>query len=271
MTEPASFTPLPPPDPRSAAGRPSGDGRAPPAAAVSIGRGVQWWSEGWRLFVAAPWVWLAIAAIYFAITLTLAFVPVIGAVASSLLLPILAGGALLGAHAVERGETLTVAHLFAGFGARAGPLLVLALLYFAGWFVIWLIATAMLVAVAGLGTLGALLNGDPVQIGVAAMATIGIAAIVVLVVMALFAVPLMMAIWFAPALVVFADVEPMAAMKASFGACLENFAPLFVYNLVGLALAVIATIPIGLGWLVLAPALAGSVYVSYVDIFGSPG
>jgi len=34
--------------------------------------------------------------------------------------------------------------------------------------------------------------------------------------------------------------------------------------------AILATIPFGLGWLVLAPVFAGSVYASYRDIFGAP-
>ncbi|MBL0291252.1 MAG: hypothetical protein IPQ15_11460 [Betaproteobacteria bacterium] len=269
MIEPASPPPSAPPTPRLSAGARS-NGRAPAIAAVPAGRGVEWWLAGWRLFAAAPWPWLAIAAVYFAVTLTLLLIPVVGAAASSLLLPVLAGGALLGARAVDRGEPLTIGHLFACFGPRAGPLLIVALLYLAGWFCIWLVVTAILVGLAGVGALGALLTGDPIQAGVAAMAAIGIAAVVILVVMALLAVPLMMAVWFAPALVVFADVEPMAAMKASFVACLVNALPLLVYSLLGLALAVLATIPLGLGWLVLAPALAGSVYVSYVDIFGAP-
>jgi hypothetical protein len=33
-------------------------------------------------------------------------------------------------------------------------------------------------------------------------------------------------------------------------------------------LALVATIPIGLGWLVLGPVLATSVYTAYLDIFG---
>ena len=106
------------------------------------------------------------------------------------------------------------------------------------------------------------------ETGVAALAAIGVGTIVMLVVVTLLGVPLLMAVWFAPALVVFADVEPLAAMKASFAASLVNAVPFLVYNLLALAFALLATIPLGLGWLVLAPVLAGSVYASYVEIFG---
>ncbi len=79
-----------------------------------------------------------------------------------------------------------------------------------------------------------------------------------------------MAIWFAPALVVLRGDEPFAAMKTSFNACLRNVVPFLVYGLVGLLLAILATIPLGLGWFVLAPVYAASIYAGYKDIFGDP-
>lgn len=260
MTE-ATPPPALPPAPRHG---------APPFAAVAAGRGVHWWSEGWRLFTAAPLPWLAIAAVYFVLVVTVAMVPVVGAPATSLLLPILAGGALAGARAVDRGQALTVGHLFSQFAPRGGALLIVGLIYLGGWFVIWLVTAAILVGIVGMGTLGALASGDAIATGIAALAAIGVGAIVVLLVLVFLAIPLLMAVWFAPALVVFADVEPLAAMKASFAANLANIAPFFVYNLVAIALAVLATLPLGLGWLVLAPVLAASVWASYVDIFGAP-
>jgi uncharacterized membrane protein len=45
---------------------------------------------------------------------------------------------------------------------------------------------------------------------------------------------------------------------------------MFVYGLLGLVYAIVASIPFLLGWLVLAPVFAASVYVSYKDIFEAP-
>jgi len=45
---------------------------------------------------------------------------------------------------------------------------------------------------------------------------------------------------------------------------------MLVYSVLGLAFAIVASIPFGLGWLVLAPVFAGSFYASYKDIFESP-
>ena len=43
--------------------------------------------------------------------------------------------------------------------------------------------------------------------------------------------------------------------------------PFLVYGLVGFVLAVVATIPVLLGWFVLAPVGMASMYTSYRDIF----
>jgi len=98
------------------------------------------------------------------------------------------------------------------------------------------------------------------------MALAPIFLIVVLVALALM-LPLIMAIWFAPAIVVFHDVQSMAAMKASFAGSLRNFVPFLVYGVVGLGLAIVAAIPLGLGFLVYGPMLWATVYTGYRDIY----
>jgi uncharacterized membrane protein len=81
-------------------------------------------------------------------------------------------------------------------------------------------------------------------------------------------VPLLMAYWFAPALVVFDNMPALEAMKLSFAACWRNMAPFLVYGLVTFVLAMLAAIPFGLGFLVLVPTVTASFYASYRDVFG---
>lgn len=90
---------------------------------------------------------------------------------------------------------------------------------------------------------------------------------VAMLVMLVLMVPLAMAVWFAPALVVFQNVAPLEAMKASFFACLKNIVPFLVYGVILFVLCVIAMIPFGLGMLVMVPVMMGSTYASYVEIF----
>jgi uncharacterized membrane protein len=78
-----------------------------------------------------------------------------------------------------------------------------------------------------------------------------------------------MALWFAPSLVIFRGTAPVDAMKVSFGACLRNIVPFVLYSLIYIVAAIIASIPFGLGWIVLAPLVMITLYVSYRDVFGA--
>jgi uncharacterized membrane protein len=244
----------------------------PPADgwAVDAGHGAAWWSDGWRLFTASPWIWIAILIIYVLIMIGLGFIPFLGQIASSLLWPVLGAGTLIGARELDRGGALKVEHLFACLNAKAVPLIIVALLYYLGWLILWVAAAAVLVMMFGLNTLSSLMSSDPSEAGLALLDTFGIGSLLVLLVAALFAVPLVMAYWFAPALVVFRGADPVGAMKTSFVACLRNVPPFLIYSLLGLVFAIVATIPFGLGWLALGPVYVCSLYASYKDIFGAP-
>jgi len=66
---------------------------------------------------------------------------------------------------------------------------------------------------------------------------------------------------------VFHDLGAVEAMKQSFTGCLRNIVPFLVYGIIGFLLAIVASIPLGLGWLVLAPVLAASIYTGYRNIY----
>jgi len=92
--------------------------------------------------------------------------------------------------------------------------------------------------------------------------------ILAVLVMTLFMIPLLMLFWFAPTLIVLHDdVGIIEAMKLSFLGCIRNILPFLIYGLVGFILMILASIPFGLGWLVLGPVLFGTIYASYKDIF----
>lgn len=261
---PPPLTPSPAPSGTPSATAPA-DGWA-----VDAGHGATWWSDGWRLFVASPGIWIAILIIYLVIMMGLSFIPFIGQLASSLLWPVLGAGTLIGARELDRGGVLKIEHMFACFNAKAVPLIIVALLYYVGWLVLWLVAAVVLVMMFGLDTLSSLVSSDPSEAGLALLQTLGIGSLLVVLVAMLFAVPLLMAYWFAPALVVFRGADPVAALKTSFVACLRNMPPFLIYGLLGLLFAIIATIPFLLGWLVFGPVYVCSLYTSYKDIFGTP-
>lgn len=234
---------------------------------LPAGEGSAFWGEAWRIFCAAPLVWMLIVIAYLAISIVLSIIPVIGSLAHLVLTPVFVGGMMLGCHALARGEPLEFAHLFAGFDSRRiGPLAVLGMFALA-----IIIASGILLAAGafmtiGMSGLGALLDyGNPRAFTSAAGAGILGLVLLVLIIATLGG----MAFWFAPALVAIDGVEPVAAMKASFEACLANLGPLLVYGLVYIGLAIVASIPLGLGWLVLGPMMAGSCYASWRRVFAA--
>lgn len=258
-----------PPQPVSASSAGSAATRSPPAS-VASGNGVAWWSEGWRLFALSPWVWIGITVVFVVIVALLHVVPLIGSVASTVLSPVLAGGIMAGCRAQDRGGELTINHLFSGFSDRLTPLLVLGLFYLAGTVVIVCVVLVIAVGTIGMSGISVLMSGDPAAATLTALATFGLGALLAVLVGMLIALPLMMAYWFAPALVMLRNDEPVAALKASFFACLANVVPMLIYSIVGVVLAIVATIPFFLGWFVLGPVFAASIYASYKDIFGTP-
>ena len=96
---------------------PSHFGARPPLSprSVAAGNGASWWAEAWRLFVPSVGVWLLIVVILFVLSFVLAFIPVVGHLAGQVMFPVFLGGLMLGCQAIDRGQPLTVNHLFAGF------------------------------------------------------------------------------------------------------------------------------------------------------------
>ena len=237
---------------------------------VGAARGASWWTGGWRLFTRAPVIWIVIVILFAALMMGLSLIPIFGQLASALLSPVLAAGILLGCRELDQGRALRVGHLVAGFNDRLTSLVVVGLLYLGGWLVIVSVGVIAMLGVIGLGGLSALAHGDGPAAAFELLGAIGGGAIVLLLVVLAFSIPLVMAYWFAPALVIFRGDEPLAAMRNSFVASLRNVPPFLIYSLLGLVFAIVATIPFGLGWFVLAPVFAASIFVSYEDIFGIP-
>ncbi len=226
----------------------------PGGRGVPAGRGWSWIAEGWGLFKESPVIWIVNFVLFMLIVIGIQLVPVLGGIAGMLLAPVLGAGLMIGARAVHQGEGLEVGHLFAGFRERTGPLVVVGVIYLVATMVI-VLAMVMLVGVSFVGVM----TGSAQAFGAGLL-------LGVLVAVAL-SIPLMMAYWFAPALVALNGLGAVDAMKTSFSACLKNILSFLVYGLIGLGLGIIASIPLALGWFVLAPVFVASMYASYRDIF----
>jgi hypothetical protein len=232
------------------------------ARAVDAGRGWEWIAEGFALFKKQPGTWILILIVFVACSVLISLVPVIGALANMLLMQVFMGGLMLGCRAQDHGESFEVGHLFAGFKQNTSDLVVLGVLTMAGW----IVACIPAVAIVGGGAFMAMMMGGGHAAHIGAM---GLSVVLAVLVVLALAVPLYMALWFAPSLIVFNNLKAVDAMKASFFACLKNIVPFLLYGVVMLVLCFIAAIPFALGFLVLGPVAIASIYTGYRDIFAA--
>lgn len=227
---------------------------------VEAGRGISWWSEAWALFTKNAGMWIVLALILLVAFVVLSFIPLLGPLVASLVAPVFVGSWVLAARKLETGGALEVGDLLAGFKDKLTPLLVLGALL--------LVATLVIGGLAAALGFGALMGMGGAQGSGGVMAAISGGMLALLVGLAL-GLLVAMAFWFAPALVVLRDMAPVDALKASVAASLKNIVPFLLYSVIYFIAAIVASIPFGLGWVVLVPVLLLTVYVSYKDVFGA--
>ena len=232
----------------------------PGGRGVAAGRGWDWIVSGWELFKKQPGMWIGIVVVAMILFFVMALIPFIGSLASMVLGPVFAGGVMLGCKALDEGGELEFGHLFAGFREKFGPLAAVGAIYLVAVVVIALVVGL----VTGAGMFALMAGGDP-GAGATAGAMMGLL-LAVLLMLALL-LPVFMAMWFAPALVILQDRGAVDAMKESFAGALKNIVPFLLYGVVLFIASIVAAIPLGLGYLVLLPVAAGSVYASYRDIY----
>jgi len=250
------------PLPGPAANDPGSPPLVMPGRKVRAGAGVDWVGDAWRLFRQAKLMWIVILVLLFLVHIGLSMVPWVGMWLPNLVSPILLGGIALGCRSLETGGELELEHLLAGFRRNTGILFAIGLLYAVGEIII-MIAFG---AVAGTSLLWALIRGDEAAI-MSSLPDDPLRVALGGLIAAALALPLMAALWFAPALAMLHDVPAVPAMKESFFASFRNFVPMLVYGLVMLALAIVAVIPLGLGMIVWVPLMIASTYTSYRSIF----
>lgn len=225
-------------------------------------QGMQWLVEGFRLYRKTPLLLSAAFGLLFGAVMALSLIPVVGSALSELASPLMVAGFMAAYRAIDSEQELELPHFLAGV---QGPS----------------IALMTVGAVQMIGTLliGRIMLGmgfDPQAVMEAAksgaspeemQAMMNQALPAVLTGLALFT-PLIMATWFAPALILFGHARPVQALLVSLRAVMKNWAAMLVNGLVlGLLLFVAALVPMLLGLLVAMPILFGSLYASYQAIF----
>ena len=228
-------------------------------------QGLQWILSGFYLFRRAPLAWFFVCFTLLLIGMSISLIPMVGQFIFTLISPVFLAGVMLGCKDMEQGRPLEMTHLFAAFKTNTVPLITLGGIYLVGQILI----IGLVMLIGGSQMTDMMLYGKRVDeselMGV--MSSFLTSFLVALTL----SIPLMMASWFSPLLVVFHNMPPVIAMQKSFFACLRNFIPFQLYGFVLIILTIICVMPYGVGLVVLIPTIFASIYVSYKDIFlGEP-
>jgi hypothetical protein len=234
------------------------------ARQVSAGNAWGWIVGGFNLFRQNPVIWIALFFIYLLVAMVLSIIPLVGPIVLNLLAPVFMAGFMLGCRALEMDEELEINHLFAGFKNNTAQLVTVGGIYLVGAILI----VGLVFIVVGADAMAGLFGGqaDVAQPALDAQPNPAVPGLALLIVLGAM-LPLIMAYWFAPALVLFHDMKALDAMRLSFFACLRNMLPFTLYGIISAGLLIVAMIPLGLGLLVMIPTMTASLYVSYKDIF----
>ncbi|MCR4304609.1 MAG: BPSS1780 family membrane protein [Gallionella sp.] len=229
---------------------------------LKAGQGWEWIKRGYALFMKSPLLWIVLLLICLISAVAISSVPVVGEPLVSLLMPVILVGLMAGCRSLQQGEELELAHLFTGFQQHMAQLVTLGGIALVSQFLIF----GLMMLAGGTQLVGILMSGIPAEDPEIFQQAIAGAGLAVLLGITLFSV-LLMAMQFAPLLVYFNNVTPLLAMKLSLRAFLHNAGPMLVYGMTFFFLAILASIPMMLGWLILLPLVFTSLYASYCDIF----
>ena len=239
---------------------------------VDARHGWQWLVQGLVLFRKDPAHWLMLIALLFIGSRVLLAVPYLGLLVV-LITPNFLAGLTHGAQALEQGKPLRLGYLASGFLKNAGHLVTLGGVSLLGHFLM-LVAMTTVAGAALSDVVQTMSTGAITQETVAAMRVAAPRLLLSVCVGLAIAVPVMLAVCFAPMLVFFDDVKPGPAMLMSLWACLRNIMPMLVYAialmgplLVMMQIGVALTRQPDMGIWLLAPVLVPSLYASYRDLF----
>ena len=230
-----------------------------------IGNGWRWVTRGFWHFRQNPFAWVGAMVVWAVISVVVSLIPFIGSLAVTIFSPVVLAGFMIGAEFQDRGDDFKIGHLFAGFSSNLGQLVLAGVLYLVG---LILCGVAIAIMMGGmfamLGGMGGMGEADPEMIAaVMSSPTMMLSLLVGLGLM----IPVIMAYWFAPALIALEGVSAIYAMKQSFMGCLKNVLPFLLYGIIGTVLLVLGFLPLALGLLIVIPIFVASIYASFRDIY----
>ena len=229
---------------------------------VAASQGYQWVAAGFRLYRKNSLLLSAAFGALFGVVMALGLIPLVGGSLSELASPLMVAGFMAAYRALDEGNELELPLFLAGAQGPAIPLMTVGAVQLLGTLLIGQIMLGMGFDPQAIMA-AAQTQKDPAEM----QAMLNQAMPAVLTGLALFT-PLIMATWFAPALILFGGARPAIALGVSLKALTRNWAAMLVNSFaLGMLLFVAALVPMLLGLLVAMPVLFGSLYASYQAIF----
>jgi len=228
-----------------------------PINSCSMGSGLNWINEAWRLFLLRPGTWIGLFVLNFVVLIVVSLIPLVNVIAL-IFVPVITGGWMIAATKCDKRMEIKLDDLFAGFSKNTRELIFIGVIYN----VIALLIGIVLATVLAVGfDMKDLMTTNPMYLKLTPSMIIFELSFLALI------LPVAMMAWYAPVLVVNHKIGAWEAMKKSFNGCMRNVLPLTLYSIVYLILMILASIPLMLGFLVVVPLMMISVYASYKDIF----
>ena len=229
---------------------------------LKAGRGWQWYVQGFTLFRRQPGMWIVLALQFFVLALLAGVLPAVGALAYTLVSPVLSAGVYLAAKQCDLGNKIGPLDLFTAFRGEIKPLLFIGFIN---------TVAAMLVTIV-LGVFGSQVSLADIPTGSMPspeqIKSLFLHSSLSLILMT----PVMCAVWFAPALVSFDGHSPIEAMKLSFAGITRNWQAFLVNGLIATGLVVLVMLLMSVFTLLLAlllvlPVMMLMQYAAYQEIF----
>ena len=247
------------------------------AIKVPAGRGVGWIAQGWQTFTASAGMWIVLTLVWILLNMVLYALPFVGQLVAWFVAPTLAGGLLLAAADARAGRELDLACLFRPLTdpATRNPVLILGGISLGANLGAMVLGVVLFVAAAGTALVrhhGGSLPMDPAQVQVDPSLLFALGGMVLLIGLVVFTLVLLITIlfYFAIPLVTFEAQDAGRAIGVGLRGLLRNWAPLTIMGLLYIPLGILATVPLGLGWLILIPMTFGMWHASYRDVFDTP-
>lgn len=230
---------------------------------VAASEGFRWVAAGFHLYRKTPLLLSAAFGVLFGTVMAFGLIPVVGGSLSELASPLMVAGFMAAYRALDQGNELAPPQFLAGLQGPAIPLMTVGAVQLLGSLLIGQIMLGM-----GFDPQAVLDTAKSGKASPAEMQAVMNQAMPAMFTGLLLFVPLIMATWFAPALILFGGARPATALGVSLRAVVKNWAPMLMNSLaLGLLLFFAALAPMLLGLLIAMPILFGSLYASYQAIF----